>query len=333
MSTDIIALDTTNLPAHLQSLGGGDDDEWSSGTTAGFPIISTKGKQFTIRRGEDMELLMNPKDPDSPASYIDVVVLKTHPGVCKTYYQRTYEEGSDDKPDCYSLNGIEPAADAENRQSKVCATCPQNQWGSRITDSGKEAKQCSDVKRLAVSAGGQINDPMLLRVPPTSLRAWDQYVDMLKKRGLKPTQCITRITFDPNVAHQLLVFKTSDFITPEMVPDIEAELRGSTLDAIIGSVATTSQPVGEDKPPAPTKPKRKPPAKKATKVEEPTDDEENEEEPPAPPKPKAKRKRKPEPEPEQDTSEEEVEESDEEGDDDLDGLDDLDFGDLDFGDD
>jgi len=271
MSNDIIEL-SGKVPAHLAVLGDMDED-WSSGLTAGFPIISTKGKVFHIKRGDDTELVTDPNDPEEAARSLQVVIIKTGKGITKTFYASTYEEGSQDKPDCYSLDGVRPAADAEDRQCKTCAACPQNQWGSRKTESGKDAKRCSDVKRVAVAPVGLLNDPMLLRIPPTSIRTWDLYVDLLRKRGVTPNQVITKISFDPSVAHQALVFKAVGFTTDEMVPSIVEARNSTTVEQMLGTVTegVDTTPVKEEAPPAKKPPaKRKPPAKKkpAPKEEE-----------------------------------------------------------------
>jgi len=302
--SNIIALDS-KLPAHIAALGNVDTDEWTTGTTAGFPIISVKGKVFHIKRGEELTLVEDPNEPGEAARSLNIVVVKANRGVTKTFYERSYEEGSSDKPDCYSLDGIRPAQDAENRQCKTCAACPMNQWGSRKTESGKDAKRCSDVKRLAVCAAGQLNDPMLLRVPPTSLRTWDQYTDLLKKRNLTPAQVITKLSFDPNVAHQALVFKAVDFITDAMVKDIVESRDSTVVESMLGSIVDDSS----DTPPADTDSKdeaKKPAAKK-----------------PAAKKAAPKKEPEPEPEPEED-AEEDAEAATQTD------LDDFDFDDDDF---
>lgn len=292
-----------SLPAHLQRMQGMQEDGWESGTTGGFAVLSIKGKAWHVRRGGDSELVTRPDD-DEPASSVLIVVLKANQGVSKTYYAKEYTEGDDSAPDCASADGIEPLADAPNRQAKKCALCPHNQWGSRITDSGAKAKKCSDNKRLAVAAVGQLNDPMLLRVPPTSLKGWDNYTRSLAKRGLNPTMVITKVSFDPSVAHQLLQFKAVDYVDEESFAELEQVLQDPSLAAIVESAAISD-----------TTP--------AVPVDTEGDDEPFEEEAPKP-KPKAKRKAKPKPEPEP----EEEEDDEEDGD-----LDDLDIDDLDFGDD
>jgi hypothetical protein len=256
--------DDMKLPAELAALGS--DEEWGSGQIGGFPVISLEGKHFTVIRGETSEMLMNPNDPEEPASSIEVVILRTHKGTAKTYYEKKYVQGSADKPDCYSNDGVAPADDAEKPQSKKCATCPHNQWGSRITESGSKGKACSDVKRLAVAAPTQLNDPMLLRLPPTSLKPWDQYIDMLNKRGgYKPAQVVTKIRFDPDVVHQQLLFKPVALISADMAKQVMEERDSLVVRNIIG-IGPDSGPPVQDAPAAKAEP-----AKEAPKAEKPVE--------------------------------------------------------------
>lgn len=371
MSKALATINAKNLPAHLKALGQTDDD-WESGTVTGFPVLSTKGKRWSVKDGGEVETIMRDDDPDEPASKILLVALKTSHGVSRTYYEEGYVEGSDDPPTCYSNDGITPAQDVEDRQSKKCATCPKAAWGSRITDSGARGKACSEVKRLAVSLFVELDKPMLLRVPPTSLKNWDNYIRDLKKRGVSPTQVITQVRFDPNTTHQVLIFEPKAFVQEDMVDEIQTALDDPKIDAILGSVVD-APPVEEDAIPeaadADLPPRRKK-AQKAQKVEEeddqdddppkrpakrrakakPVDDDEDEappkkttrrkapveddEDDDEPPKRPAKRRTKAKPVEDQDD-----EESDEalaagtDGDDDPLGLGDLDLDSLDFGDD
>lgn len=303
MAKELSILDK-KLPAHLQVIDT-DAEEWGSGTASGFPVISTEGKIWRVKRGDEIETITKEVDgEDEPVTKLQLVILKAHKGVARTYYAKKYSQGDDAKPDCFSNDGVTPSPEAENRQCKTCAACPKAQWGSVITDNGKKGKACSEVKRLAVAPAGQINDPMLLRVPPTSLRPWDNYVASLIKRGVNPAQVVTQVAFDPEVTHQQLVFKAVDFIDEEQAAEVAAMRGNAVVEQIIG---------GTD--PAP-----------------PESDAEDDDDIPAPPKPAAKRGSKkaaaekpaPAPEPE----DEAVEDADDDDDGlDLDDLDDIDFGD------
>lgn len=252
MSNDMIAIKASKLPAHLQKKAKVENVFANATGTGGFPVVSIKGKVFHINRGDEKTLITKPDD-DEAAGSIRVVILATNPNKSKVYYEHGYEEGSQDKPDCYSLDGVTPADDAEDPQAKKCAACPHNQWGSRITDNGKKGKACADSMRLAIAAPDQLNDPMLLRVPAASLKTLGQYGAQLAKRGVEPIHVITKIGFDYNVAHPALTFKAVDFVDEdqlaeaEQVLEDEAEVIGN-ITGTTGSTMTEAEQAAEAEP-------------------------------------------------------------------------------------
>lgn len=237
------------LPAHISQLGDTlvSGDDLTSGAGGGFPVISIKGKAFHIVRGDTRELVTR-ADGD-PASSIEVVILRGNPALSKTYYAQGFVEGSEDKPTCYSNNGVAPEADAAEPQSTKCAVCPHNQWGSKITDQGSKAKRCADVRRLSVAPIGALNDPMLLRVPAASLKPLADYGDMLKKRGVKYPAVTTKIGFDPAAAYPSLTFAPVSFITPEMARTVQEMIGSDVVSKMLGlNAATQKAPAEGDKP-------------------------------------------------------------------------------------
>lgn len=239
--SNLIPFDSAKLPASIAKAFSVSFDDFSTGQKGGFPVISIKGKVFHIKRGDEKTLVTKPDGDGEPAASLEVIVLKTHPGVAKTYYSKGFSEGSVEKPDCYSNDGTAPAADAQSPQAKKCAACPHNQWGSKITEDGKKGKSCADVKRLAVAPAGQINDPMLLRVPAASLKTWDQYVDLLKKRGVPPPAVVTKVGFDYTVAHPALTFKPIGFIDEAMAVEVKEVLDTDVVQNIIGGAPTAAE--------------------------------------------------------------------------------------------
>lgn len=233
MGQMMVPFEAPQLPAHIAALGQAvSGDDLTSGTGGGFPVISIKGKVFNIVRGDQREMVTR-SDSDEPAGSIEVVIIRANPNLSKTYYAEGYQEGAEDKPTCYSDNGIEPAADAAEKQSVKCATCPHNQWGTKISqDRQSKAKACADVRRLAVAPINLLNDPMLLRVPAASLKALGQYGDTLKKRGVKYPSIVTKISFDFAQAFPSLTFHPVAFVTEQMA-SVVAEQMGSDLVAKI----------------------------------------------------------------------------------------------------
>lgn len=253
--SNLIPFDSAKVPASIAKAFSISFDDFSTGQKGGFPVISIKGKVFHIKRGDEKTLVTKPDGDGEPAASLEVIVLKTHPGVAKTYYSKGFSEGSVEKPDCYSNDGTAPAADAQSPQAKKCAACPHNQWGSKITEDGKKGKSCADVKRLAVAPAGQINDPMLLRVPAASLKTWDQYVDLLKKRGVPPPAVVTKVGFDYTVAHPALTFKPVGFIDEAMAVEVKEVLDTDVVQNIIGGAPTAAEvDNGDDAPKTAAKP-------------------------------------------------------------------------------
>jgi len=234
--SDMVAIKSGGLPAHLQGKTKTNNLFAAAVTVGGFPVISIKGKVFHIQRGDERELVTKTGTSDEPASALEVVILSVNPNKSKVFYNSGFVEGSVAKPTCYSNDGIAPASDAEEPQSKKCNVCPHNQWGSRITENGGKGKACGDSMRLCVAPAGMINDPMLLRVPAATLKTLGQYGSQLAKRGVEPQYVVTRVGFDYNVAHPALTFKAMRFVEEDELATVESTLtdEADIIDQITG---------------------------------------------------------------------------------------------------
>lgn len=266
----LIPFDDNTKLALSAGLSAIPDDEFESGQRGGFPVLSIKGKNFTMVRAGERTLMMRPgpdgKPSDEPATALEIVVVRSVPGVSKAWYPNAYVEGSVDNPECYSNDGVAPAPDAENPQCKTCAACQHNKWGSKISDEGKKLKECQDSKRLAIAPLGLLSDVMLLKVPAGSLKAWDEYVQMLRKRGVTPPMVGTKLTFDFTVAYPSLVFKGIGVLPPAMQQEVLAARESDEALAITGGVRslveaeaeveTAPEPAGQTKP-EPAAPRRR----------------------------------------------------------------------------
>lgn len=205
----------------------------TSGVSIGFPVLSIKGKVFHIKEGGEAVLVTQPDDDDAPATSLEVVLIKANPHVSKVYYEAGYEEGADAKPTCYSNDGSVPADDSEEKQANACASCPKNAWGSRITESGKKGKACSDSRRVAIAPAGELDKVMLLRVPAASLKPLMQYGQQLTKKGVPYQAIVTKLGFDYTVAHPLLTFKPVRPITVEEAREVKEAILGDVTEAIL----------------------------------------------------------------------------------------------------
>jgi len=275
MSNDVALFDKANLPAHLAQMFPASNDLSANVSSGGFPHLSIKGKVWTVVRGrDDKQVILN--EEGDPRSSIEVVIVKANPQISKVFYMGGYTEGSDAKPACYSNDGIAPAADAQEPQSKKCAICPHNQWGSKISDSGAKIKACTDSRRLAVAPAGDLKDPMLLRVPAASLKSLSEYGDMFARKGVPYQAAVTKMRFDPEAASPKLLFRFERFLDADDAATVREMMQAPVVSNIVGdgpvSVPDNDTPAIEAKPVAKV-------TKPVTKVAEPEEAPEEAEEP------------------------------------------------------
>lgn len=317
-SKNIIAFtENAQLPAHLAGLFGdmpNENSALSEGVGPGFGVISYKGKDWAVVIGGERTPLSNADG--EPLTSIDVIIVKANTALSKIYYANGYVEGSQDKPDCYSNDGVAPALDAQDPQSPKCATCPMNAWGSKIADNGNKVKACSDSRRMAVVFTDDLESPLLLRVPAASLKPVAKYGQELTAKQVPFQAVVTKIGFDREVAHPQFVLRPTRFLTPDEALAVKDLMQSDIVEQMVGINANpvhegedVSEPAGRAqvqrstatvtplrRAPQPQTVTRKPAAQPAPE-EDPEGDEtqaqENarEEPPPAPPKAPARARR------------------------------------------
>jgi hypothetical protein len=238
--SNIIPFESGNLPAYFKEVDVASlNTDLTNHSGGGFPIISIKGKIFTVVRDGVRTVLPNPKDPDSPATAIDVVVVKANKGTSKVFYAGGYSEGGDQKkPDCFSNTGDKPDPSVKSPQAKSCATCTHNQWGSRTGENGGKGKACQDSVRIAIAAPGMLNDPMLLRVPPASIRALGEFGQACAKRGLPYNAVVTKLGFDMESPTPKLVFRPVGMLDDKGFAQVQDVANGDTVASILGKVGS-----------------------------------------------------------------------------------------------
>jgi hypothetical protein len=241
---NIVPFDSKTLPAYLSAANPNVNDELGGGG-GGFKVMGFKGKVFAVKDGGTATPVM--KD-GAPAPYIDVVVVKVWPlgkDNAKVYYAQKYTEGSDAKPDCYSNDGIGPDPSVEKPQAKKCSVCPKNEWGSKVTEDGKKVKACTDSRRLAVAAPDKLDEPILLRVPPASLKPLAEYGGALAKAGAPYNAVITKIGFE-RVAAPQLTFKFIEFLEEDQYAQVQKVIADDVVASILGKPGETPVPDAEE---------------------------------------------------------------------------------------
>lgn len=328
--SNLVPLNKNQLPAHLRrgsETARAVSSELAGGVTAGFPIISYRGKVWRIRKaGEEVAYVDRNGDP---IQSIEVVLVKSNKMPSKTYYKGKYKEGDQSPPTCWSSDGVKPDAGVKEPQHNACATCPRNAWGSRITEDGKKGRECSDVRRMAVVFADELRRKgtdshlFLMRVPPASLNPLKDYAEkVLGPAGVEYFAVATRLGFDSQASHPKLTFRvaTEDdaprFLSEEeyeavlKLRDSEEAHRILSESAELSEAGTTGgdegtapaaegSPAPASAPKAAAKPKARPVDEEDVEVEQTpraaapaaaSNDEDEEEETAPPPPPKAKKK-------------------------------------------
>jgi len=266
---------TTNIPAHLANRVGQPSvlaQALAGGIAGGesFPRISIKGSRFRIVEG-GAETVLN-------STTLDVIIVGANPRLSKAWYAKEWNKDAEPAaPDCFSLDGIKPNVDAVDPQNDMCAGCPQNAWGSKITATGQQIKACSDKKRLAVVAADDAGGPVyLLEVTPAALKGLNVYQKELSMRGIAPEIVRTRVSFDTDASFPKLQFGFGGFLDEESMTAVDAIAGSDNILEITGQKSTgTAAPV-----PAPTpKPQLVKPAAKPAPAPEPEAEAEAEEAP------------------------------------------------------
>lgn len=280
-----------------------------------LPILSLRGKGFRLRRdGQEVSL---------KATMLDIILVGSRANNSRRFYEGAYVPGETTAPSCSSADGIKPDDNAQDKQSDTCAMCPHNQWGSRITVSGKKGKECDDYRRVLVFIPSkQIMKPVVLDIPATSLRKSKgdhgpelqlrEYLLAMARHGIEPHQAVTTLSFSddeyPRLTFSFARWANEDeYAAVEESRDSDEFKQALTFEEAEGPIVPDAEEVAKQN--APMKVPKK--AKPAPEPEVEEDDEDEEEVEPAPKKKPAAKKATPKPEPE---------EVEEESDDDLDAL-------------
>lgn len=259
MSDNPIALlqgGAAQLPSSLHAIMEQmSSSEMQANVGASFAVVTIKGKVFSIKfGGQNTPLTMNINGQTYAAPFFDVVIPKAKAELSKTFYPHGYSEGDDSAPTCWSEDGMTPLAPLPQRPIDPrtnapcvdCRMCPNNQFGSKISETGSKGKACADTRKLIVvpcaptgQKDAQGNDitvmdgenirfggAMLMRVPAASLKVFAEYDQKLQQMGVPYFGVVTRMEFDQTQSYPKFVLKALRFLTEQEGQKV-AEIRDS----------------------------------------------------------------------------------------------------------
>lgn len=258
MSNQLATFNPGMLPAAVQqAMSTMTASELSQNVGANYAVISLRGKVFRIKfGGAETPIMMTVDGAQVPAPFIDVIIPRANGDLSKTYYKAAYAEGDDSNPDCWSEDGVHPLAPEAQRPlyngapCQDCRLCPANQWGSKITPQGKQARLCADTRKVALvpltnPANEAFNGPMLLRVPGASLGPLAEFDRAMTAKGIPYFAVAVRIGFDQTVAFPKLTFQPLRVIT-QAESDVIMPMRADPrTDMVIAAQQVSAPPVAQ----------------------------------------------------------------------------------------
>ena len=241
MSTSIIPANI-QVPAHIAARMGQQSSLAASlaaglGGGESYPRISIKGSRFRIVEGKTETVLDQVK--------LNVIIVGANPRLSKNYYAKAWDANDEPTgPDCFSLDGIGPDASVQNPENDLCASCPMNAWGSKISATGQQIKACSDQKRLAIVAADDPTGPVyLLQVTPAALKGLNQYQKELSVRGIPAEVVKTVLSFDTDASFPKLKFGFGGFLEADEQEAVDKLFGSDEVKEITGEKVIATQPV------------------------------------------------------------------------------------------
>jgi hypothetical protein len=235
------------LPAYLQNKAALAVINSDVATSGGFPVLSIKGKVFTLVKDRMKKVLMRPDDQDEVLQNINLAVVRANKNA-RVFYAKAYSEddaegGPAKMPDCYSGDGVAPALDAKEAQAKKCQLCPHAVWG---TGNAGKGTACSVNTRLAVVDPDNVGEPWLLRVPAGSRANFADACKVADSRGLPYNSVIFKVGFDPLAPSPKLTFKPIGLAGDEAFAKINEMYASDEVKDIVGLLPHAARAVAED---------------------------------------------------------------------------------------
>lgn len=111
--------------------------------------------------------------------------------------------GGGEPPDCSSDDDVLGVGDPGG----ACKTCPLAQFGS---DSRGKGQACKSIKRIFLLRPGSML-PLVITLPPTSIRPATRYLLRLVGVGLKKQAAVTRITLEKTKNSEGIAYSIATF--------------------------------------------------------------------------------------------------------------------------
>jgi len=223
-----------NLPAVPKELAeqfAEDAQENMQNVKDAFFRVSIKGGRFKV--GEDLI--------GNEGISFEAVILREVP--VNIFYLSKYDPAKPVNPDCWSLGGMEPDAAVEHKQSNSCITCKNNRFGTGTDQEGKRSrgKACRNARRLVLQVEG-VDFPVLMSIPPTCIKPFNQYLKMLTS-NVPPVPMFavkTLFKFDTSSQYPRPLMEFSEMLTAPDYLEIREYRMGADAENALNAFASPS---------------------------------------------------------------------------------------------
>lgn len=234
-----------------------------AGDGSALASLSFRGKEFSIRRGDEELSLPTP---------LPVLLLGSRSNVSKRYYDQSYTPGQTTVPRCWADDGKNPQGkEGQPPIAPACAQCPMNVFGTSKRQDGTAGagKACRDYRRVVVYPlveieGASLHEALILDIPPTSFKAkkgeptaYRELVQTLAQNAAfiqagerTLSAAVTELSFMRGTESPRLVWTVTGWATPEQLASA-IELAQSDDVAEVLNVAAPAAPLAALSGPAP----------------------------------------------------------------------------------
>jgi hypothetical protein len=211
------------------------------GGGSSYPVLSIKGKMFTIvKDGSRHPLMRTLDDEEVPVASLQLTVVRGN-ARARVFYAKSYVEGDDgdsSKPTCFSYDGQRPDPSVENPQASNCQLCPHAQWGTKLNADGSAGKgtACTVRTRLAVVDPKDPKlQPYLLSVPAGSRASLSDAARIVDSHGKEMNEVVLKISFDQEAPSPKLKFEPKGLVAPEIAEKFAAMYDEQIIKDIVGT--------------------------------------------------------------------------------------------------
>lgn len=190
------------------------------------PHINIKGSRFAL-----VDAAGNRKPLQT--LYCDVVIFDLQAHYSKIMYPGPWDDDNPLPPICFSDNGVGPSSRADQPQSLTCKGCPNDRFGSKISESGSEVKACRDEWKTAVVVPGMPRQVFRLTIPPASLKAFKGYLASFNNESYDVDEVVTRLAFVDG-QNGVLSFQPIGWLNDETAMARDQAVGAGSSNALLG---------------------------------------------------------------------------------------------------